>query len=132
MHILLLTTKLEPSNPANERWVQLSGGFRDHGLSLVSVGVQAGRKPDSVALRQAEDFQARQAFDLVISSGPPIGAHLTAQAFSKVAGLSWVADWPEPFALESHKILGWFDRRLEAKLLQIGRASCRERVLMPV
>ena len=118
MHILLLTSKLEPSDPASERWAQLSASFRDHGLSLVCVGVQAGRKPDSVALRQAEDFQARQAFDLVISSGQPIGGHLTAKAFAKIAGISWVADWPEPFALESHKILGWFDRRLEAKLLR--------------
>ena len=118
LHILLLTPKLEPSDPANERWVQLSGGFRDHGLSLVCVGVQVGRKLDSVALRQAEDFQTQQAFDLVISSGPPIRAHLTAQAFAKMAGISWVADWPEPLALESHKILGWFDRRLEAKLLR--------------
>jgi Glycosyl transferase 4-like domain len=118
LRILLLTTKLEPSDPANERWAQLSGSFRDHGLGLVSVGVQAGRKPDLLALRQAQDLHAQQAFDLVISSGPPIGAHLTAQAFSRTAGISWVADWPGPFALESHKILGWFDRRLEAKLLR--------------
>ena len=118
MRILLLTTKLEPSDPANERWGQLSGSFRDHGLGLVAVNVQAGRQSDSLALRQARDLHAQQAFDLVISSGPPIGAHLTAQAFSKVADISWVADWPEPFALESHQILGWFDRRLEAKLLR--------------
>jgi Glycosyl transferase 4-like domain len=118
LRILLLTSKLEPSNPANERWVQLSGSFRDHGLSLVSVNVQAGRKLDSLALRQAQDLHAQQAFDLVISSGPPFGAHLTAQAFSRTASISWVADWPEPFALESHKILGWFDRQLEVKLLR--------------
>jgi hypothetical protein len=131
LRILLLTSKLEPSDPANERWVQLSGSFRDQGMSLVSVNVQAGRKADPLALRQAQDFHAQQAFDLVISSGPPIGAHLTAQVFSKVASISWVADWSEPFALlahktapgglfalESHKILGWLDRRLEAKLLR--------------
>jgi Glycosyl transferase 4-like domain len=118
LRILLLTSKLEPSDPANERWAQLSSSFRNHGLSLVSVGVQVGRKLDSLALQQAEDFHAQQAFDLVISSGPPIGAHLTAQVFSRTAGISWVADWSEPFALESHKILGWFDRRLEAKLLR--------------
>jgi Glycosyl transferase 4-like domain len=118
LRILLLTTKLEPSDPANERWVQLSGSFRDHGLSLVSVNVQACRKLDSAALRQVQDAHAQQAFDLVISSGPPIAAHLTAQVFSKTACISWVADWPETFALESHKILGWFDRQLEAKLLR--------------
>jgi hypothetical protein len=131
LRILLLTSKLEPSDPANERWVQLSGSFRDHGLSLVSVNVQAGRKLDSLALRQAQDAHAQQAFDLVISSGPPLGAHLTAQAFSKVTSISWVADWVNPFALLAHKtapgglfallahkITGWFDRRLEAKLLR--------------
>jgi Glycosyl transferase 4-like domain len=118
LRILLLTSKLDPSDPASERWVQLSGSFRDHGLSLVSVNVQACRKLDSAALRQVQDAHAQQAFDLVISSGPPIAAHLTAQVFSKTAGISWVADWPETFALESHKILGWFDRQLEAKLLR--------------
>lgn len=118
MRILLLTTKLEPSDPANERWVQLSGSFRDQGLSLVSVNVQASRKLDAVALRQAQDLHAKQAFDLVISSGPPIGAHLTAQAFSKIASISWVADWVESLALLAHKILGWFDRQLEVRLLR--------------
>jgi hypothetical protein len=123
LHILLLTSHLEPSDPVRERWLQLSRHLQDHGLSMVPLEVQADRVQaarmlDAGALAQAQSLHAQQAFDLVISSGPPIAAHLTAQAFSKLAGLSWVADWPEPFALESHKVLGWFDRQLEAQLLR--------------
>jgi Glycosyl transferase 4-like domain len=118
LRILLLTSHFEPSNPAGERWAQLSRSVRDQGLGLVSVVVQAGRKPDPGALREAQALHAQRAFDLVISSGPPIAAHMTAQAFSRVARISWVADWPEPFALESPKPTGWLDRRLEAKLVR--------------
>jgi hypothetical protein len=118
LHILLLTSHLEPSDPASERWLHLSRHLQDHGLSLVLLEVQADRVLDAGALGQAQILHEQQAFDLVISSGPPIGAHLTAQAFSKLAGLSWVADWPEPFALDSHTVLGWFDRQLEVRLLR--------------
>jgi hypothetical protein len=118
LRILLLTPHLEPSDPAGKRWVQLSSSLRGQGLSLLTLGVQAGRALDPAALRQVQTLHAAQAFDLLISSGPPISAHVTAQAFSKMARISWVADWPEPFALESHGIRGWFDRRLEAKLVR--------------
>ncbi len=118
MRILLLTSHLEPSDPAGERWAQLSGSVRDQGLSLVLVAVQAGRAFDQGALREAQALHAGQAFDLVISSGPPISAHVTAQAFSRAAQISWVADWTEPFALESPKLTAWLNRRLEAKLVR--------------
>ena len=125
MRILLLTSHLEPSDPAGERWAQLSGSVRDQGLSLVSVVVQAGRKPDPGALREAQALHVQQAFDLVISSGPPIAAHVTAQAFSRAAQISWVADWVAPL-LESHGMTGWLDRRVEAKLVRAA-----DRVLVP-
>ncbi len=118
MRILLLTSHLEPSDPAGERWAHLSRSVRDQGLSLVSVAVQTGRALDQGALREAQALHAGQAFDLVISSGPPIAAHVTAQAFSRAAQISWVADWTEPFALESPKLTGWLHRRLEAKLVR--------------
>ena len=116
MRILLLSSHLEPSDPAAERWAQLSGGVRDQGLSVVSVAIRAGRKPDPGALREAQALHLQQAFDLVISSGPPISAHVTAQAFSRAARISWVADWVAPL-LES-QMTGWLDRRLEAKLVR--------------
>ena len=116
MRILLLSFHLEPSDPAAERWAQLSGGVRDQGLSVVSVAVRAGRKPDPGALREAQALHAGQAFDLVISSGPPVSAHVTAQAFSRAARISWVADWVAPL-LES-QMTGWLDRRFEAKLVR--------------
>jgi hypothetical protein len=118
LRILLLTCHFEPSDPASERWAHLSRHLQDQGLSLVLLGVQVGRALDAAALGQAQRLHGQQAFDVVISSGPPISAHLTGQAFSRTAGIAWVADWPEPFALESHKILGWFDCQLEAKLLR--------------
>ena len=118
MRILLLTSHLEPSDPAGERWAHLSRSVRDQGLSLVLVAVQAGRAFDQGALREAQALHAGQAFDLVISSGPPISAHVTAQAFSRAAQISWVADWTEPFALESPKLTAWLNRRLEAKLVR--------------
>jgi hypothetical protein len=117
LRILLLTSHLEPCDPAAERWAQLSSSFRNQGLGLVSVAVQAGRKPDLGALREAQALHRQQAFDLVISSGPPIAAHLTAQAFSRVTRISWVADWVAPL-LESDGVVGWLDRRLEAKLVR--------------
>jgi Glycosyl transferase 4-like domain len=118
LRILLLTSKLEPSDPANERWAHLSHHLQDQGLSMVLLKVQAGRALDAVALGQAQALHGQQAFDVVISSGPPIAAHLTAQAFSRTTGIAWVADWPEPFATESHQITGWFDRRFEARLVR--------------
>jgi Glycosyl transferase 4-like domain len=116
LRILLLSSQ-EPSDLAGERWSHLSRSFREQGLGLVSVAVQAGRKPDLGALREARALHVQQAFDLVISSGPPISAHMTAQAFSRAARISWVADWVAPL-LESHKMTDWFDRRLEAKLVR--------------
>jgi hypothetical protein len=117
LRILLLSSHLEPSDPAGERWSHLSRSFREQGLGVVSVAVQAGRKPDPGALREARALHVQQAFDLVISSGPPISAHMTAQAFSRAARISWVADWVAPL-LESHKMTDWFDRHLEAKLVR--------------
>jgi hypothetical protein len=118
LRILLLTCHLEPSDPASERWAHLSHHLQHQGLSLVLLEVQAGRGLDAVSLGQAQDLHGQQAFDVVLSSGPPIAAHLTAQAFSRTAGVAWVADWPEPFALESHKMTGWFHRQFEAKLVR--------------
>jgi hypothetical protein len=118
LRILLLTCHLEPSDPAGRRWAHLSQHLQDQGLNMVSLEVQAGRKLDATALARARDLHGQHAFDVVISSGPPIAAHLTAQIFSRTAGIAWVADWPEPFAPESHKISGWFDRQFEARLVR--------------
>jgi Glycosyl transferase 4-like domain len=118
LRILLLTCHFEPSDPASERWAHLSRHLQDQGLGLVLLEVQAGRALDAVALGQAQRMHGQRAFDVVISSGAPVSAHLTGQAFSRTTGIAWVADWPEPFALESHQITGWFDRRFEARLVR--------------
>jgi Glycosyl transferase 4-like domain len=131
LRILLLTCHLEPSDPASERWAHLSQHLQDQGLNMVLLEVQAGRAFDALALEQAQRLHEQQAFDVVISNGPPIAAHLTAQAFSRMTGIAWVADWSEPFALlahkmapsgpfalESHKLTGWFDRQLEIRLVR--------------
>jgi hypothetical protein len=118
LRILLLTFNSEPSNPATSRWTHLAWSFKDHGLNLVSLPVQPGRTSDTLVLQQAHSLHDQQAFDLVISSGPPIAAHVTAQGFSRAVGIAWVADWPEPFALESQALTAWFDRHLEANLVR--------------
>lgn len=62
------------------------------------------------------------AFDLVVSSGGPVSAHVAGRAVARWSGLPWIADWTEPWGLEP--ISGraaWVelaDRQLERELVR--------------
>ncbi len=75
------------------------------------------------AVRAAAAAHRRRPFDAVLSSSPPVSAHVAARRFSARAGVPWVADWRD----------GWTDRlpgdapgrrraeRLEAELVSAAQ-----------
>jgi len=60
-------------------------------------------------------------FDAVISSSPPVSAHIIANAVKRQYGVTWVADFPHLWSQDHGVPYGgvrrWFDRRLEIRTL---------------
>lgn len=73
------------------------------------------------AERAAHGLMARTPFDLVLSSSPPVSAHLAALRVARRAGVPWVADFRDLWtANPAYTAPAWrraLDRRLEDRLL---------------
>jgi len=82
-------------------------------------GVRAWRR---AARRRALELTRDEQFDAVISSSPPVSAHLIAAELNRQYGLTWVADFPHLWSQDHGVPYGpvrrWFDRRLEVRTLR--------------
>lgn len=73
----------------------------------------------------------KEAFDVVISSGPPHSAHLIALGLKKQCGLPWLADFRDPWTgidyFEQLSLTSWAlkkHQRMEQSVLQKADAVC--------
>jgi glycosyltransferase involved in cell wall biosynthesis len=83
--------------------IQVSVSARNHRVNWVSAAIKA-----------AEDLIAREPFDVVISTFPPLCTHLAALWLKLRLGIKWVADFRDPL------------------LLPHGAVSLRDRISEPV
>lgn len=78
----------------------------------------------SGAIRKAHDLHREQAFDLVVSSGIPVSAHVAGRSAARALGVPWVADWGDPWGLNPvldalrADLIRPFDRWLERSLVR--------------
>ena len=72
------------------------------------------------AVRAAREEHRRKPFDLVLSSSPPVSAHLAARELSRKAKIPWVADWRDLWTprLSSGPGVATRARALEFELLR--------------
>jgi len=86
-------------------------------------GVRAWRR---AALQRALELVQAEHFDAVISTSPPVSAHLIASELKRHCGLTWVADFPHLWSQDHGVPYGrtrrWFDRRLEVRTLKYADA----------
>jgi hypothetical protein len=78
----------------------------------------------SGAIRKARALHRERPFDLVVSSGIPVSAHVAGRSAARALGLPWVADWGDPWGLNPvldalrSKAIRPFDRWLERSLVR--------------
>ena len=72
------------------------------------------------AVAEATRLHGERPFDLVLSSSPPVSAHVAAHRFAHRHGVPWVADWRDPWTAHMDTADGRFGRarRLERGLLR--------------
>ena len=111
-----------PSEPQPPGWAERAASFL-HRISpyneqwqwvphAVAAGLSLARKHRPVAL---------------LSTSPPVGAHLAARLVQRQTGLPWVADFRDPIVnnpARSRRYTGPYDRALESMVLRhAGRAT---------
>lgn len=76
------------------------------------------------AVQKARALHRERPFDLVVSSGIPVSAHVAGRGAARALGLPWVADWGDPWGLNPvldalrARIIRPFDRWLERSLVR--------------
>jgi len=72
------------------------------------------------AVREARRLHRERPFEVVLSSSPPVSAHVAASRFSRKAGIPWIADWRDVWGTDvrSGKIFGRRAHRLEKQLVE--------------
>ena len=91
-------------------------------------GLEASRLPDATAAwidpasTLAQSLHRERSFNLVVSHGLPVSAHVIGRSVARHANLAWVADWSAPWAdnpaLERSPLVQAVDRKLEAGLVR--------------
>lgn len=83
------------------------------------------------SIKRLASLHKTDAYDVVISSGPPHSAHLIALGLKNQFGLPWLADFRDPWTgidyFEQLSLSGWAlkkHQRLERKVLQKADAVC--------
>jgi Glycosyl transferase 4-like domain len=76
------------------------------------------------AIRKARALHQERPFDLVVSSGIPVSAHVAARDAARALGVPWVSDWGDPWGLNPvldalrSKLVRPYDRWLERSLVR--------------
>jgi len=85
-------------------------------------GIRKGWCP--FAVEAAEDIMKKEHIDVILSSSPPVTAHLIAREIKMRHGLPWVADmrdlWTQNHYYSYGSIRRYFERKLEKKTLSVA------------